>query len=70
MSLQEVILYMVWLLVYIFAGKMIIDDLYINNKKVKGLFWIFWCPLLIATIILWLTEELIDWIRIKINIKK
>ena len=70
MFLQEVIFYAVWLLVYIFLGKMVIDDLYIDNKKVKGLFWIFWCPLLIAMIILQLIEELIDWVRIKINIKK
>jgi hypothetical protein len=68
MSLQEVSLYMVWLLVYIFAGKMIIDDLYIGNRKIKRILWIFWCPFVLAISIWFMIDQLID--KLNINIKK
>jgi hypothetical protein len=70
MSEQEIVLLVIWTIVYIIAGKIVVEDLYIGKKRVKGLLWIFWCPLLIALIILWLFEELINWVQIKINIKK
>jgi hypothetical protein len=59
MNWQEIILYTFWFIVYLLAGKLVVDDLYIGNTKVKGLLWIFWCPFIIAIMIWWAIEEFI-----------
>jgi hypothetical protein len=65
MSWQEIILYTVWLIVYIFAGKVIIEDMYVGNKKIKGLLWVFWCPFVLGIIIWYGMDKLLDRLKIK-----
>jgi hypothetical protein len=65
MNWQEIILYGIWLMVYIVAGKIIVDDLYIGKKRIKGLLWVFWCPFVIGITILAVTKHFVYSLRNK-----